>query len=257
MGRAVGPPHRFRSWLMIRPRKTLWDASITKPVPPPVRCPSMITRTLALLPSLAGTVLGTDWMLIGSAITCPPTVVVCTETPAPVPPVRLLVATRSGMARCPNVFLNVIVKGAPGAGPPVTSTLLIPIIDPSARLDRRGRGVEGESDRRSYRQRGCGRQSERPTGRAADHRDRLHGRADGAGIAIIDTRPQSGLRIPVDRNGVGDRGKGRLGRDRPVLRERIEPGNRHVEIGGRRGGNVKEDIVGLRVGIGLEDRRAQ
>ena len=39
---------------MISPRSIAWEASSTKPVPPPESLPSMITRTRALLPSIAG-----------------------------------------------------------------------------------------------------------------------------------------------------------------------------------------------------------
>ena len=53
--------------LMISPRSREWEASSTKPVGSGnavllIWLPSMITRSLALLPSLASIVFGIDWM---------------------------------------------------------------------------------------------------------------------------------------------------------------------------------------------------
>ena len=52
---------------MARPRMMLWEAERTNPVDPPVWLPSMITRTWAVLPLIAGTVFGTDVIRVGSS----------------------------------------------------------------------------------------------------------------------------------------------------------------------------------------------
>src|SRR5690242_7348300 len=50
---------------MARPRKIALDVSSTKPVAPPVWLPSMITRTCALLPSIAAVEFGTEVISVG------------------------------------------------------------------------------------------------------------------------------------------------------------------------------------------------
>src|SRR5262245_59287824 len=49
----------------IRPRRIALDVSRTNPVAPPVRWPSTITRTRALLPLVAATELGEDVIWVG------------------------------------------------------------------------------------------------------------------------------------------------------------------------------------------------
>ena len=87
----------------------------------------MITRTWALLPSIAAVVFGTDEISVGSPIGTPPTVIVWIRMLGLIAPVKSLAAIRFGNRFAPRrVPGNVMATARVFTGPRVTATLPAP-----------------------------------------------------------------------------------------------------------------------------------
>ena len=210
----------------------------------------MITRTWALLPSSAATVFGTDVIKLGRTGDAARWWTWRRRRSGWFP--RSGCWSRSGPesprwhrhpeTRCVKLSLRQR-SAADGdvAGPTIAA---------SAAWTVPASAVKGIAAVVPDRQRSRGGQREGPPGRAAQDRQRLDGRADRVGIEVRDRRQFACVYPSIETECV-IAGNGLFERDRPGLGAGIKARDRDVQVGGRRGRDVENDVDGAGVGIGV------